>query len=76
MKMKAISSRRLVHSLLGGMGLLILSAGLASASDGRDSGRQNRDHAQPRRDLRNQRFERRRYAGSSCNGQSECAHRE
>jgi Flp pilus assembly secretin CpaC len=40
MKMKAISSRRLVHSLLGGMGLLILSAGLARASDGRDSGRQ------------------------------------
>src|SRR5712672_1866477 len=40
MKMKAIGSRRLVHSLLGGMGLLILSAGLARASDGRDSGRQ------------------------------------
>jgi len=40
MKMKAISSRGFVHSLLGGMGLLILSAGLTSGSDGRDSQRQ------------------------------------
>src|SRR6202045_1031852 len=40
MKMKAISSRGFVHSLLAGMGLLILSAGLASGSDGRDSERQ------------------------------------
>jgi len=38
--MKAISSRGLVRSLLGGMGLLMLAGGLTSASDGRDSQRQ------------------------------------
>lgn len=38
--MKAISSTRFVHSLLGGIGLLVLSAGLSSGSDGRDSERQ------------------------------------
>jgi Flp pilus assembly secretin CpaC len=40
MEMKAISSRGFVHSLLAGIGLLILSAGLTSGSDGRDSERQ------------------------------------
>jgi len=38
--MKAISSRGLVRSLLGGMGLLMLAAGLTSASDSRDAQRQ------------------------------------
>ncbi len=38
--MKAISSRGFVYSLLGGMGLLMLSAGLTSGSDGRDAERQ------------------------------------
>jgi len=38
--MKAKSGKRLVRSLLGGLGLLILSAGLTIASDGKDAGRQ------------------------------------
>ena len=38
--MKAISSTGFVNSLLGGIGLLMLSVGLASGSDGRDSERQ------------------------------------
>jgi Flp pilus assembly secretin CpaC len=40
MKMKAKSGRGLVCSLLGGLGLLMLAAGLTTASDGKDSGRQ------------------------------------
>lgn len=38
--MKAKSGKGLVRSLLGGLGLLILSAGLTTASDGKDPGRQ------------------------------------